>query len=66
MMFMPLMQTIISGMGELHLDIYVERIRREYKVSAFFGRQYYFFSFIAMLIVNVLRSCNFYSSATLS
>lgn len=26
-------QTIISGMGELHLEVYVERLRREYRVD---------------------------------
>jgi len=26
-------ETVIAGMGELHLDVYVERIRREYKAS---------------------------------
>ncbi|PON85598.1 Translation elongation factor [Trema orientale] len=31
-------QTIISGMGELHLEVYVERIRREYKVDAIVGK----------------------------
>jgi elongation factor G len=31
-------EIIISGMGELHLEIYVERIRREYKVEVEVGR----------------------------
>jgi len=31
-------QTLIAGMGELHLDIYVERMRREYNVDAEVGR----------------------------
>ncbi|MDR0608756.1 MAG: elongation factor G [Planctomycetaceae bacterium] len=26
-------ETLMAGMGELHLDVYVERIRREYKVD---------------------------------
>lgn len=30
-------ETIIAGMGELHLDIYVERIRREYKIDVEVG-----------------------------
>jgi len=30
-------ETIIAGMGELHLDVYVERIRREYKVEVVTG-----------------------------
>ena len=31
-------ETIISGMGELHLDIYVERMRREYHVACETGQ----------------------------
>lgn len=31
------LQTIISGMGELHLDIIVDRLRREFKVEANVG-----------------------------
>lgn len=30
-------QTIIAGMGELHLDVYVERMRREYKAQVQVG-----------------------------
>jgi elongation factor G len=31
-------QTVISGMGELHLEVIVDRMRREYKVEANIGR----------------------------
>ena len=30
-------ETVIAGMGELHLEIYVERIRREYRVDVEVG-----------------------------
>lgn len=33
-----ILQTIISGMGELHLEIYVERMRREYNVECTTGK----------------------------
>ncbi len=32
------MQTILSGMGDLHLDIILNRIKSEYKVDASLGR----------------------------
>ncbi|KAI5307402.1 Elongation factor G, mitochondrial [Ascosphaera pollenicola] len=31
-------ETIISGMGELHLEVYVERMRREYRVDCETGK----------------------------
>ena len=31
-------QTIIQGMGELHLDVYIERMKREYKVDVSTGK----------------------------
>src|SRR5439155_24293928 len=31
-------QTVISGMGELHLDILVDRMRREFSVEANIGK----------------------------
>lgn len=31
-------QTIIRGMGELHLEIYLERMRREYEVETVIGK----------------------------
>ncbi len=30
-------QTIVKGMGELHLDVYIERMKREYKVEVNVG-----------------------------
>ena len=30
-------QTVIGGMGELHLDVFVDRMRREFKVEANVG-----------------------------
>ncbi|OHB64699.1 MAG: translation elongation factor G [Planctomycetes bacterium RBG_13_62_9] len=30
-------ETVIAGMGELHLDIYIERMRREYRASVTVG-----------------------------
>jgi len=32
-------QTLISGMGELHLEILVDRMKREFKVEANFGKR---------------------------
>jgi len=32
------METVISGMGELHLDILVDRLKREFKVDADLGK----------------------------
>jgi elongation factor G len=31
-------QTLISGMGELHLEIYIDRIKREYDAEVFIGQ----------------------------
>jgi elongation factor G len=30
-------ETLISGMGELHLDVYIERLKREYKIDLTVG-----------------------------
>ena len=31
-------ETLVAGMGELHLDIYIERMRREYKANVIVGK----------------------------
>ena len=33
-----LLQTVLSGMGELHLEIVKDRLLREYKTKAIFGK----------------------------
>jgi elongation factor G len=38
MTFTKLRQTIIMGMGELHLEIYVEQMKREYGIACTTGR----------------------------
>lgn len=40
-------QTLIAGMGELHLDIYVERMRREYNVRTHCRRIFVAAAFVA-------------------
>ena len=31
-------ETVISGMGELHLDVYIERLKREFNVEVITGQ----------------------------
>lgn len=37
-------QTVIEGMGELHLEIIVDRLRREFKVCVGGSRQHFSYS----------------------
>jgi elongation factor G len=56
-------QTVISGMGELHLQIYVERIKREYGVECDVGqprvnyRERYYSTCFTGTKVQILTQC---------
>lgn len=44
-------------MGELHLDIYVERIKREYKVQAFISNYLLYYDIAAGLSLSITIFC---------
>jgi len=55
-------QTIISGMGELHLDIIVDRIRREFNVAAKIGKPQV--SYKETITQTVIEELKYESAAT--
>ena len=55
-------QTIIQGMGELHLDIIKDRILKEYKLKAYFGPLN--IAYKELTTKSVIESINFEKSST--
>ena len=48
-------QTIISGMGELHLEILIDRLKREFKVGANVGKPRVAVSYTHLTLPTILR-----------